>query len=276
MQFGRNRRRGMNVQKLRSILTGLALSAMPLAAPACEGLVAGPMGQVVSVIDGDTVVLDTGMVVRLIGTQAPKLPLGRDGFEAWPLADEARAALESLILGERVELRYGGERIDRHGRALGQLFREDGLWVQERMLAQGLARVYSFPDNRKCLPELFAAESKARFNRLGIWTDPYYSVRSADRPEQVLARVGHYEIVEGRVLQAAEAGGRIYLNFGRRWADDVTAVIEPAGVRLFRDAGLEPLQLNEALVRVRGWVDERDGPRITVTHPEQIEVLARR
>ena len=34
-------------------------------------------------------------------------------------------------------------------------------------------------------------------------------------------------------------------------------------------------RLEGALVRIRGWVDDRDGPRIEVTHPEQIEVLAR-
>ena len=53
--------------------------AMPLSALAmgCDGLVDGPKGTVMSVTDGDTVVLDTGVVVRLIGTQAPKLPLGR-------------------------------------------------------------------------------------------------------------------------------------------------------------------------------------------------------
>ena len=45
---------------------------------------------------------------------------------------------------------------------------------------------------------------------------------------------------------------------------------------MFERAGLDPLRLEGALVRVRGWVDERDGPRIEVTHPEQIEVLATR
>jgi hypothetical protein len=36
------------------------------------------------------------------------------------------------------------------------------------------------------------------------------------------------------------------------------------------------LALEGALVRIRGWVDDRDGPRIEITHPEQIEVLATR
>ena len=44
---------------------------------------------------------------------------------------------------------------------------------------------------------------------------------------------------------------------------------------LLRKAGLDPLALDNALIRVRGWIESGDGPRIEVTHPEQIEVLAR-
>jgi endonuclease YncB( thermonuclease family) len=254
------------------------LSVAPLMASACEGLRAGPSGVVTEVTDGDTVILDSGLVIRLIGTQAPKLPLGREGFETWPKADEAKAALEEMALRKAVTLRYGGERVDRYGRALGQLF-VDGVpevWLQQQMVARGLARVYSFPDNRSCLDELMAAEGRARTMKLGIWTDPYYTVRRADRPESILGRVGHYELVEGRVLLADEASGRVFLNFGRRWKEDFTAVIDTAALRMFKQDGLDPLVLQGALVRVRGWVDDRDGPRIEVTHPEQIEVLATR
>jgi len=253
----------------------LVFGAMPLMASACEGLVDGPKGIVASVTDGDTVVLDTGVVVRLIGTQAPKLPLGRDGFETWPKADESKAALEALALGKPVLLRYGGERLDRHGRMLGQLFVTGApeTWIQGEMIARGWARVYSFPDNRACLTQLLAAETQARVMRLGIWTDPYYLVRRADRPEELAGRFGHYELIEGRVLLADEAQGRMYLNFGRSWKEDVTAVIDRSALKLFSASGLDPKRLEGALVRVRGWVDDLDGPRVEITHPEQIEVL---
>jgi micrococcal nuclease len=254
------------------------MMSAPMTVAACEGLRDGPRGIVTSVTDGDTVILDSGLVIRLIGTQAPKLPLGREGYEKWPMADEAKAALEDLVLGKQAVLRYGGERIDRNGRSLGQLFieGEPEIWVQGTMIADGLARVYSFPDNRACLDELMAAETKARAMTLGIWADPYYIVRRADRPEAVLARNGHYELVEGRVVLADDVSGRVFLNFGRHWKEDFTAVIDASAVRMFKQMGLDPLVLAGALVRVRGWVDERDGPRIEVTHPEQIEVLATR
>ncbi|MEO8756242.1 MAG: thermonuclease family protein [Devosia sp.] len=245
-------------------------------AAACEGLRDGPKGIVTQIVDGDTLLLDTGLVVRLIGIQAPHLALGRDGLSDWSKGAESKQALSEIALNKPVLLRYGGEEKDRYGRSLAQLFVTDdsGVWVQKQMLAAGMARVYSFPDNRACLPELMAAETKARAGVLGIWTDPYYRVRRGDRPADFSALSGHYELVEGRVLKAEKSGGRVYLNFGRFYKEDFTAVLDAKAQRLFAEDKLDPLKLGGALVRVRGWVDLRDGPRIEITHPEQIEVLA--
>jgi micrococcal nuclease len=246
------------------------------AASGCEGLRDGPKGTVTEIVDGDTLLLDTGLVVRLIGIQSPKLSLGRDGHEDWPKGNEARAALIALTYKKPVLLRYGGEEIDRHGRTLAQVFvqGEPQLWVQQAMLGQGHARVYSFPDNRACLAELMAAETRARAGGVGIWADSFYRVRRADRPADLLSFAGRYELVEGRVLKAERLGGQVFLNFGRYFKEDFTAVIDARALRLFADVGLDPTRLGGALLRVRGWIDDRDGPRVAVTHPEQIEVLA--
>ncbi len=260
-----------------SLLALATLSASSAAASACAQLRMETGGVVAEVTDGDTLVLDDSRVVRLIGTQAPKLPLGREGFPTWPLAPEAKEALGELALGKEVLLGYGGEEIDRYGRQLAHVFvgkPEASLWVQHTMISKGLARVYSFPDNRSCLDLLLAAEGQARLGGLGIWRDPYYSVRQADAPGELLARAGHYELVEGKVLLADQSGGRVYLNFGKFWKEDFTVVIEAPALRLFAEDGFDPLALDGQVIRVRGWVDDRDGPRIEVTHPEQIEVLA--
>lgn len=267
-------RRTTIVSFAAALLTGLSAAT----AGACDDLRMVQGGIVTEVVDGDTLMLDSGRVVRLIGTQAPKLPLGREGYSTWPLAPESKAELQNLALNKTVTLGYGGEEVDRYDRALAHVFVQEGddaVWAQQHMIENGLARVYSFPDNRKCLDQLFAAEAQARIDRLGIWSDPYYSVRSADRPDDLLERVGGYELVEGRVLLADRSGSRVYLNFGRFWKEDFTAVIEAPALRLFADDGLDPMTLEGALLRIRGWVDTRDGPRIEITHPEQIEVLAR-
>jgi micrococcal nuclease len=266
---------------LKRLLVTSFLLAMPGAQPAfsqaCDDLQPGPSGRVVAVSDGDTIDLDTGLTVRLVGIQAPKLPLGREGFEAWPLGEEAKALIGELTLGETVTLFYGGESRDRHGRGLAHVLvaGEQPVWVQQEMLRAGLARVYSFPDNRSCLDQLLAAEAQGRADRRGIWRDPFYAIRDASRPDQMLDREGGYELVEGRVVNADRVGDRVFLNFGRNWDQDFTVVVESSGVRVFEKAGIDPMSLDNAVIRVRGWIEILDGPRMAVTHPEQIEVLAR-
>lgn len=245
-------------------------------AEGCEALQNGQISTVIEVVDGDTLLLADGSKVRMIGIQAPKLALGRNGFEDWPLADEAKQTLADITLGTEVRLAFGGERMDRHGRVLAHVFVNSSpeLWAQEYMLKEGMARVYSFADNRFCLDKLLKAESVARAENKGIWANDYYQLRYADRPEDLLTHIDDYELVEGRILSAKKAGSRIYLNFGRDWKEDFTIVIEKAGLRAFEKSGIDPLDYEGALVRVRGWIENRDGPRINVTHPEQIEILA--
>lgn len=263
----------------RLLLTSFVFAATAVSsvyAQVCDSLTRGPSGRVVAISDGDTFDLDSGLTVRLVGIQAPKLPLGREGFVAWPLGDAAKAALQDLVLGEEVTLYYGSTRMDRHGRALGHVVLGDGadaVWVQQAMLEAGLARVYTFPDNRLCIAELYAAERRGRAERAGIWTDPYYQIRDAADPAAILDRIEGYELVEGRVLNADRVGGRVYLNFGRVWREDFTAVIEADALRLFEREGFDPLALENRFIRVRGWIESGDGPRMDLTHPEQIEIV---
>lgn len=231
--------------------------------------------QVVEVVDGDTVLLDDGRHVRLVGIQSPKLPLGRPGFEAWPLAEEAKAALSALTLGRDVGLGYGGRRNDRHGRALAHLYLLDeaggaGLWVQGALLEAGMARVYSFADNRALIGEMLASERRARTLSRGIWADPFYAVRT---PDGVDGHDGGFQIVEGIVLKAALVKGRVYLNFGADWKSDFTVTLAPAVRRVFEAEGIDPLVYDGKRVRVRGWIESYNGPMIEASHPEQIEVI---
>jgi len=236
---------------------------------AAAGLEPGESGVVGEVIDGDTFVLDDGLEVRLIGLQAPMLPLGRPGFPTWPFAPEARAALIDLIGGRTVQLAYGGARRDRYGRALAHVYRGDGLWVQGEMVRRGVARVYSFKDNRSCVAELLDLEREARENTRGLWRLDAYRVRRADETYDALES---YQLVEGTVRAAARVNGRTFLNFGADWRTDFTATVAPADLDAFD--GIDLLALGGQGVRVRGWLGELNGPNMVLTHPEQLEVPA--
>ncbi|MBL4719649.1 MAG: thermonuclease family protein [Alphaproteobacteria bacterium] len=240
-------------------------SAKPL-----QGLVPADWAVAVSVVDGDTLVLDDGRQVRLVGVQAPKLPLGRKNFKTWPLATASKQALERLALGKRLRLSYGGRRIDRYNRALAHLHNADGLWIQAALLREGMARVYSFSDNRAVVSALLAAERVARLGGHGIRAHPFYAIRT---PDSIQRYIGGFQLVEGRVLKVATVRKMTYLNFGDNWRDDFTITINSRSRRLFKKIGLDPKSLEGKIVRVRGWVKSRNGPMITATHPEQIEVL---
>jgi len=229
---------------------------------------------VASVIDGDTVVLaepfDGATQIRLVGIQAPKLPLGRKNFPTWPLAQNSKQALQKLTLGRKLGLSFGGAAKDRHGRLLAHLQTPGGKWVQGEMLKLGMARVYSFPDNRARVAEMLALEAAARKAKRGIWGLRFYAVRG---PEDLASLIGTFQLVEGRVQKAARIKGRVYLNFGEKWRDDFTVTIEPKVRRLFAKNGIEPVTFEGKRVRVRGWLKKYNGPMIDATHPEQIEIL---
>jgi endonuclease YncB( thermonuclease family) len=258
--------------RLAALLICLALSPLPGHAQGVP--LDGERARAVEIVDGDTLVLADGRQVRLVGIQAPKLPLGRAGFKTWPLAERAKAALDALALDRELRLGFGGRRIDRHGRLLAHLYApgpEGGeLWVQGALLEQGMARVYSFADNRSRVAEMLALERAARTARRGIWRHPFYGVRAA---EELARHIGSFQLVEGRVLDAAVVRGRAYLNFGADWRDDFTISLAPAVRRRFEAEGHDPRGYKGHRVRVRGWLKSFNGPMIAVTHPEQIEVL---
>jgi endonuclease YncB( thermonuclease family) len=128
----------------------------------------GP-AQVARVIDGDTVVLDDGTRVRLIGVDTPEL--ARDGRPAEPLADEATRFTRRFIdsASGRVRLERDGDLIDRYGRALAVA------WVDQRMLNEalvlkGLARARTEFNYSEALKQrLRAAEAEAKAAGRGLW-----------------------------------------------------------------------------------------------------------
>lgn len=255
-------------------LTGWLLG-VGLPALACD-LSAPETGTVAAVLDGETMGLADGRTVRLIGAKAPMPPLGWRGEDPWPLVDEAKQALERLASGKDIELRFGGARSDRHGHLLAHGFVVGGgerVWLQEAMIAKGLARVYSFPDNRACLAELLTRESEARTKRLGVWGSPAYRVVEALDLNRLDHLIHSYQLVEGTVVAVGEGRIRIYLNFAQDWRRDFTVGVERKDLAAFAAAGIDLKALAGKRLRARGTLVWRNGPMIEASHPEQIEVL---
>lgn len=231
--------------------------------------------EALEVVDGDTVLIRPPVnglsAVRLTGLQAPKLALGRAGFAEWPLAHESKSALAELLLGRRVNLYSGGAARDRHGRVLAHVVRaDDGLWVQGEMLRRGMARAYTFADNRWAAADMLRLESAARAGGAGIWAHPFYAVRAH---YDLQGGEGGFHLVEGRVQAAETIKGRTYLNFGADWRKDFTVYIESRDRKVFKQAGFDAAALTGVWVRARGWLHIKNGYALRATHPEQIEIL---
>lgn len=254
---------------LRGVAALLLLALLaPFAALGAEpfaDLTPGPVVHVAKVGYAASFDLTDGSRVRLVGIRAPKPDTPPFRADAEPLGDEAKAFVETFVAGHALTLYTDANPKDRYGRHLAHVVRDDGVWLQQALLEAGLARVYSLPDNRKRIAQLLAFEAAARQARRGIWALPHYAIQPA-----ATVRPGGFALVEGKVLNQSRGDGPTYLNFGKTWKTDFTVRIQPADRKRFTP--YVPDFLGKTL-RVRGWVFDKDGPMLDVTHPEQIEVL---
>lgn len=262
-------------------LVGPAQATRFLADPEICGFEPGPIVEVVKVIDGNTVRISDGRELRISGIRAPGPPLGRKNAREFPYAVQAKDLLKRIGGGD-FQIFYNGGRIDRHGRIIGHLFArpyviEDqeltiaGALVSAIMLYHGMARVDDPASYKNCYRSMYRWEESAREMERGIWADPFYQIRKADKVE---ADIDSFQLVEGKVLSAASTRSGMYLNFGRSWRTDFTILIAPPYFGPFEGAGFDPLALEGRYIRVRGWITEENGPMIRATHPSQIEILS--
>ena len=140
--------------------------------------------------------------------------------------------------------------------------------MSDKVLLDSLA-----DDNRAAADLMYAEERAARAAKAGIWNHPFYRVRA---PDEAGKDIGSFQVIEGRILDAARVKGRVYLNFGADWRTDFTIAIGPQAAKMFRADGRDPLALKGAIVRVRGWLKRENGPMIELSHPEPLEVPGKR
>src|SRR5262249_5429831 len=158
-------------------------------------------GRVAAVIDGRTFTLENGREVRLSAIEVAPLPNAADPGQDGKAGLVAKAALEALIAGREVVLKRQGAESDRYGRIAAYAFvSRDGAEhsVERELVALGHARVAARTQSA-CAPGLLAAEWAARAAKLGLWADPYYAMKRAEKPAELLAQRGRFAIVEGRV-----------------------------------------------------------------------------
>ena len=216
------------------------------------------------VYDGDTVRLEDGRKVRLLDINTPEIETERKRGE--PGGEEAKRQLERLLRDQPVRLEYDVERHDKYGRTLANLFRRDGLHVNERMVALGWAIANLHPPNLKYADAILEAQTAAEKARRGIWGMPAY----APKPIERLRRRNLHGWQRLIGVPQTIAQGRKYVRL--LFAADLYVTIPRANLRWF-----PPLESYLGhRVEVRGWPSRR-GHRysILVRHPSALVVLDR-
>jgi endonuclease YncB( thermonuclease family) len=226
---------------------------------------------VTEVIDGDTIKLSNGRSLRYIGIDTPETS-ERKGQKfvsnPQPFSLEAADYNRDLVLGKEVKVEFDIQKTDRYSRLLGYCF-INGLFVNKKLLEEGLAVLYTYPPNVKYVDDLYLAQKRARSLKKGLWADQ--EIISADEAHNYL---GEIRRVRGKVISAYSTSKCVYLNFGENYKSDFTIVIFANSLSAFKDRGIAPAsfyrgKIVEAIGRIRSY----NGPEIIVNNPYEIEVL---
>ncbi len=221
------------------------------------------------VLDGDTIVLDDGRHVRLIGVNTPeRAHYGR--HEEAGAADATRF-VERFLGNTPLRLGTGQDPLDHYKRTLAHVFRADGRSLEEALLESGLAVQIVIPPNVSLASCFHAAEERARAARKGLWqTGPLPAAGLRDGEQG-------FRLLRGRVTRVAlsrsswwvELDGRVSLRVARadwkRW---------PQGM---------PESLRGKTVEARGWLTLRSAKErskdayppwtLRIRHPYGISVV---
>ena len=119
------------------------------------------------VIDGDTIVLENGEHIRLIGVDTPELHHPKKPVQYF--AKEAREFTAKECLGKRVRIEFDWQKKDKYGRTLGYVYFPDGTCLNKEIIRNGYGHAYTrFPFRELNLYRTL--EKEARENSKGLWS----------------------------------------------------------------------------------------------------------
>lgn len=224
-----------------------------------------------AVIDPLRVQLQDGRIVQLAGIDIPD----NDASNPGPLASAAFTQLQNLLLNKQATLyqtkNENEGRRNRMGHYLGHLeTHADKFWVQGFLLKNGLARILPSPEQVEMAPAMIALEDEARTHKRGLWADEKYNVLT---PETADKAMNQWAVVEGTITKTGMSNNTIFLNFGEDWRRDFTIGIEGTVRRDMAKRDLNGLNFVGKKVRVRGWVENYNGPYIKLSHAVWLDIL---
>jgi len=122
--------------------------------------------RVVKVIDGDTIKLENGQIVRYIGIDAPETVHPDKPIQCY--GKEAFSKNKELVEGKEIEMEKGVPETDEYARLLRYIWVED-IFVNEYLIREGFARSSTYLSGVEYQDRFEEAESKAREEGIGLW-----------------------------------------------------------------------------------------------------------
>jgi micrococcal nuclease len=120
------------------------------------------------IINGDTIRLDTGEIVKYIGIEAPELNTKEGGPEFF--ARQASRQNQKLVLLKKVRLEFDKEKKDSEGRVLAYVFVKN-VFVNAELIKLGYAKTNIVPPNDKYKNMFLDYEKKAKQSEKGLWQE---------------------------------------------------------------------------------------------------------
>jgi endonuclease YncB( thermonuclease family) len=215
--------------------------------------------------DGDTVKLDDGRKIRLIGINAPEV--ARDGRPAEAFALPARDLLRTLLSKHenRVRLVHGQETQDHYQRTLAHLFLPDGTNLQAQLLASGLVNAITIPPNSRFSGCYQQAEKQALCAQQGLWSGKISNLADLDETST------GFRVLRARLvsMQSSSKGLWLTLEHG------LSLHIAHQHLALFDIPKLQSL-IGKSVI-IRGWLQTKNTPKagerfyMQIKHPTAID-----
>ena len=170
--------------------------------------------------DGDTIVLMNGKSVRYIGINATEID--HDNKTAEPFGYAAKQLNLNLVKSNKIRLEFDVKHRDHYGRLLAYIFLENGIFVNSRLLEDGLAFFYFKKPNHKYDRLFLRAQRKAMRAGKGMWQN--WNEKKGSYTANKKSKRFH--------LSTCDSGRKIHpknkIYFSRRW-DAFQQGYAPAG-----------------------------------------------
>jgi len=264
-----------NVSLLVFLCLGAILSCQQnkslLTLPGAES--AKGLFKVKRVIDGDTIELINGAMVRYLGVDTPEVRK-KDGSGNWvyepqPFALAAKEVNRNLVEGKEVRLEFDVEKRDKYNRLLAYCFVGDK-FINAELLEEGLALLYTSPPNVK-YTDLFVEKLRAaRKLHKGIW-----SIDEIITPLAAKDFIGTVKTIQGEFAKVKNRNNLTVISFERgKSSNGFKAVVFGQDLETFRRRGISVQDYAGKTLKISGIIKEyKSSPEIIIRDPSQIEVI---